>query len=201
MAIPWAPIATVGSSLIAGGFSAFGQASANRAAAAEARRNREFQERMTRNRYQYTMEDMRRAGLNPILAYQQGGGPVPGGAQSTPQNVFSQLGESVSQGVSSALASTRLKEELKLIRAQVDNVKQDTVTKDATRMREYHNARRAAQETNILEQQEFSAKAEAAGARHFEKLYNDPKWGPILKAVEAFGRAFNPGSSAIRNLR
>jgi len=49
----------------------------NKASAEEAQRNRRFQRKMYKHRYQYTVEDMRRAGLNPALAYQQGGGLCP----------------------------------------------------------------------------------------------------------------------------
>lgn len=76
-----------GTAIIAGALDTGGaalQTSANKAA--QLRQNR-FTERMYKNRYQYTMEDMESAGLNPILAYQQGAGnPGSGGGMTGAPN-------------------------------------------------------------------------------------------------------------------
>lgn len=85
--------------LIGGAFSLGGGIAANKAARKEARRNRQFQERMYRNRYQYTMTDLKSAGLNPQLGLSGGlsVGNAPAGSMAAQANPAA--------GVSQAFAS------------------------------------------------------------------------------------------------
>lgn len=90
----WPLLAAAGSSLIGGLFGMKGQQDANHANATqvaamnafnaqEAQKNRDFQERLSDTQYQRATADMRAAGLNPALAYQQGGAGTPSGATAS----------------------------------------------------------------------------------------------------------------------
>lgn len=80
-----------------------------------ARENREWQEMMSNTAYQRSMADMREAGLNPILAYSQGGATTPLGNVPT----IPDFGDSVRTGVSAYQAkiqASKVREENKLVR-------------------------------------------------------------------------------------
>lgn len=73
--------------LISGAISLLGGRSRNREARSASARQMAFQKEMSNTSYQRGMEDMRKAGLNPILAGKLGGASTPTGSTYNPENI------------------------------------------------------------------------------------------------------------------
>lgn len=106
-------------SLISGGLSMLGGIFSNNAAKKAAQAQMDFQERMSNTAHQREVNDLRLAGLNPILSATKGlgGASTPSGASYSPTDVLS---PSASSAFTSALTL-----------ANVAKLKQDTATSDA----------------------------------------------------------------------
>jgi len=82
-----------------------------------------FSERMSSTAYQRQMDDLRSAGLNPILAATKGGATAPQGASATsaPAKVEAntQMAQALRGGVSSALDAVRIDKELEQADSQI----------------------------------------------------------------------------------
>lgn len=165
----------------------------NAANAREAAANRAFQERMSSTAYQRAVEDMRKAGLNPALAYEKGAAGVPGGAQAKLENP---LGHSAS----SAAQAASLRQQNKAIRAQVEQTealaektrqegRSAKAEADVRAMRADLELASMAQQIKLAKQQTAS-EHERVTLLGAQRAMSEKEWEYLNKQLSLFDRTF-----------
>lgn len=134
-------IAGIGSSVASGMLQAGAVSSANDANreiaretrefnAMEAQKAREWSEVMSNTAWQRGVKDMKAAGINPMLAFSQGGASTPSAAYgSAPLTRVDPVPPAIATAVSSALDYLRTMVTVKKDIAEAQNTKADTVLK------------------------------------------------------------------------
>lgn len=145
-------------------------------AQASAREQMAFQERMSGTAYQRSTADMKKAGINPMLAYMQGGASSPVGSSAS-GTAISTLVKKFDANVSSAIDSVRLRQEIAESRSRMNSQEAQAEMSRAAAESERASAR--------LKDAEFFPKA-----KFNEFLNNHPWYLKSQKFLELFGSAF-----------
>ena len=121
----------------AGVLSFIGQERTNRRLSREGRLDRDFQREMSNTAYQRAVADMRKAGINPILAYQRGGASTPSGrGVSGFQNPVEKAFQSAYQVAQLKQASNQAS----LLKSQANLTNQQIVTEKMKKTTELNKA-------------------------------------------------------------
>lgn len=126
----WQYLIPAAGAVIGGLLSKSGQEDANETNLQLGREQMGFQERMSNTAYQRATADMRAAGINPMLAVQQGGASSPAGALPRAENTMSALANSavsatqMMQGLAQADAS---RANAAALMAQTEKTRSETV--------------------------------------------------------------------------
>jgi hypothetical protein len=127
-----------------------------------------FQERMSSTAYQRSMNDMKRAGLNPALAFQQGGASSPAGATATMENPMTHIQEG-------ATASARAYMEKQINENILKKTESDIGVQDSLKKLQEAQTASAKTQNTLLQKDVPKAQLENELGSEIKKLYEGLK--------------------------
>lgn len=132
----------IGSGL-AGAASYMGQSAANAGNVRAAQHTMSFQKEMSNTAHQRQVQDLRQAGLNPILSANSGA-QVPAGATPHMENALG-------AGVTSAIDAARMRKEVEQVESQIGVNESIKAVQAQTAIKEAATAKNIAKQTQLLE--------------------------------------------------
>lgn len=120
-----------GATLLGGVMGSMGTAATNANNVRMMHEQMSFQREMSNTAYQRSTKDMLKAGLNPMLAYSEGGASTPAGATASFENPMGPISEAMSSAVSQYVGLQQRAADIEQTKAQTKSIEAGIPKKEA----------------------------------------------------------------------